>query len=101
MRGNDLLTSECLALLDVLLELRQALIDQLLLLSRDRADGVDLFHTIFLEKKVKKRPMLMTKRDTHAKFDIGCEEVNALVSVKVALDERGRDDALLAAQSPQ
>jgi hypothetical protein len=44
--------SEGLALLDVLLELRQASIEELLLLGAHWADGVDLLDTVGLEENI-------------------------------------------------
>lgn len=45
------LSDESLALLNVLLELRQTRVEQLLLLSRDWADGVNFLDTVELQTK--------------------------------------------------
>ncbi len=49
------LSDESLALLDVLLQLRQATLKELLLLSREFTNGVDLLNTVRLESVVSKR----------------------------------------------
>ena len=73
-----------LALLDVLLELGQARVNQRLLIRRDLANGVDLFNTV------------------RAKLDIAREEVDAVrLLVERVLDESRGDDALLAANGAQ
>lgn len=48
------LSDKGLALLDVLLELRQACLKESLLLSGERADGVDLLNTVGLHNNVSK-----------------------------------------------
>jgi hypothetical protein len=45
------LSDKCLALLDVLLQLRKACIEKFLFLSRDIADGVYLLNTVDLRNK--------------------------------------------------
>lgn len=65
-------------LLDVLLQVTQASLEELLLVSIDLADLVDLLNTV------------------RAKLDLGGEEVDALVLEERALDESGLNDALLA-----
>ena len=64
-------------LLDVLLEVTQAGLEELLLVGVDLADGEDLLGTV------------------GAELDAGGEEVDALVLVQGAVDEGGLDDALL------
>lgn len=65
-------------LLDVLLQVHQAGIEELLLVLVDRADLVDLLNTV------------------GAELDARGEEVDALVLVQGGVDEGGLDDALLA-----
>ena len=65
-------------LLDVLLQVSQAGIEELLLVLVDLADGVDLLNTV------------------GAELDLGGEEVDALVLVQRGVDEGGLDDTLLA-----
>jgi hypothetical protein len=65
-------------LLDVLLEVSQAGIEETLLVLVDLADGVDLLNTV------------------GAELDAGSEEVDALVLVQRGVDEGGLDDTLLA-----
>ena len=72
--GSD----EVLALLDVLLEVDKASINELLLDLVDGADGEDLLDTV------------------GAELDLGGEEVDALVLVEGRLDKGGLSDALLA-----
>ena len=66
------------ALVDVLLEVAQAGLEQLLLVAVDLADGQDLLDTV------------------GAELDLGGEELDALVLVQGAVDEGGLDDTLLA-----
>jgi hypothetical protein len=63
-------------LLYVLLEVLEGSAQELLLVGRDVADGVDLLDTV------------------GAELDAGSEEVNALVLVQRAVDESGLDNAL-------
>ena len=65
-----------LTLLDVLLEVDEAGVNEFLLVLVDLADGEDLLDTLLAEA------------------DAGREEVNALVLVQRALDESGLDDVL-------
>lgn len=65
-------------LLDVLLEVTQAGLDELLLVGIDLADGVDLLNTL------------------GAELDAGAEELDALVLVEGRLDKGGLNDTLLA-----
>ena len=65
-------------LLDVLLEVVEAGLDELLLVGVDLADGVDLGDTL------------------GAELDLGAEEVDTLVLVERGVDKGGLDDALLA-----
>ena len=65
-------------LLDVLLQVDEAGVDQLLLVLVDLTDGEDLLNTV------------------GAELDLGGEEVNALVLVQGRLDEGGLNDTLLA-----
>lgn len=65
-------------LLDVLLEVTQASLDELLLNGVNGANGMDLLDTI------------------GAELDLAAEEVNTLVLVERGLDEGGLDDTLLA-----
>ncbi len=51
LRVYNNLSSESLALLDVLLELWQASLEQFLLLGRQRTNGVNLLNTVFLQRK--------------------------------------------------
>lgn len=66
---------------DVLLEVRQACIEQLLLVLGDLANGVDLLDTV------------------GAELDVGGEELAALVLVERRVDKGGLDDVLLALSS--
>jgi len=70
--------NEGLALLNVLLEVAEAGLDQLLLNGIDLADGEDLLNTV------------------GAQLDLAAEELDALVLVEGAVDKGGLDDALLA-----
>jgi hypothetical protein len=63
---------------DVLLEVCQASLEEFLLVGIDGADGKDLLNTI------------------GAELDLGGEEVDALVLVERAINERRLDDTLLA-----
>ena len=65
-------------LLDVLLQVNQAGVEELLLVLVDLADGVDLLNTV------------------GAELNAGGEEVDALVLVQRGVDEGGLDDTLLA-----
>ena len=65
-------------LLDVLLEVSQAGIEETLLVLVDLANGVDLLNTV------------------GAELDLGGEEVDTLVLVERGVDEGGLDDTLLA-----
>lgn len=76
MRGVGLDEGDTLD--DVLLEVDQASLEELLLLGIDGADGEDLLNTV------------------GAELDLGGEEVDALVLVERAVDERRLDDTLLA-----
>jgi hypothetical protein len=71
------LSNELLALLNVLLEVREAGLEQLLLDGINLADGQDLLNTV------------------GAELDVGAEELDALVLVERAVDEGGLNDALL------
>ena len=53
--SGSLLSGERFALLDVLLELWQACLNELLLLSRDKPDGVNLLNTVYLHWRSNKR----------------------------------------------
>ena len=64
-------------LLDVLLQVSQAGIEELLLVLVDLADGVNLLNTV------------------GAELDLGGEEVDALVLVQGGVDEGGLDNTLL------
>lgn len=72
------LGDESNTLLDVLLEIRQAGLDELLLVGVDLSDGEDLLNTV------------------GAELDLGGEEVDALVLVERRVDESGLHDTLLA-----
>jgi hypothetical protein len=72
------LLDELDTLLDVLLEVGQAGIEELLLVVGDLANGVDLLNTV------------------GAKLDVGGEVLAALVFVQRRVDEGGLDDVLLA-----
>lgn len=76
--GNELDT-----LLDVLLEILQACVQQLLLVVGQLADIVDLLDTIWAER------------------DLGSEEVDALVLVEWAVNEGWLDDVRLALSSSE
>jgi len=79
LRGAD----ELLSLLDVLLQLRQACLDELLLLSREVSETIDGLDTF------------------RAELNVGREEINALRFEEWAFDESGGNNALLAIESPQ
>jgi hypothetical protein len=70
-------------LLDVLLQVGQACLEQLLLGGVDLADGQDLLNTV------------------GAKLDLGGEELNTLVLEQGAVDERRLNDSLLALGSTE
>jgi len=65
-------------LLDVLLQVNQAGIEELLLVLVDLTDGVDLLNTV------------------GAELDLGGEEVDTLVLVQRGIDKGGLNDTLLA-----
>lgn len=72
------LSNKFLALVNVLLEVGEASLEELLLDGVDLADGQDFFDAV------------------GAELDLGGEEVDALVLVKGRVDKGGLDDALLA-----
>lgn len=81
--STRVLGDESNTLLDVLLEVSQAGLDELLLVGVDLSEGQDLLNTV------------------GAELDLGGEEVNALVLVERRVDESGLDDALLALSSAE
>lgn len=69
---------ESLTFRDVLLQVREAVVQKLLLMTGNLADGVDLLDAI------------------RSELDLGREEIDTLVFVQGAVDEGRFDDALLA-----
>lgn len=75
---ENLSLNEALALLNVLLQVSNALVDKVLLVVGGLTDGENLLNTV------------------GAKLNVGSEELNTLVSVDRGLNEGGLNNTLLA-----
>lgn len=75
---ENLSLNEALALLNVLLQVSNALVDKVLLVVGGLTDGEDLLNTV------------------GTKLNVGSEELNTLVSVDRGLNEGGLNNTLLA-----
>lgn len=95
------LGNKSLALLDVLLELRQASREKFFFFCRDLPNWVNLLDTIDLSKKWSTTCSTVTTNETYTQLNIRREEINALVSKQRALDKRRCDDTLLSVQASQ